>query len=448
MFWLRTAVAGTCLLLLTSLVMAQTPELSEDSKPQEGVPKGKIVGPIQWKSKIFPGTVRNYWLYVPEQYDPAKKTCVLVLQDGLGRATGWNMIPVLDNLIHKKEIPVQIGIFIEPGVLPAAHDKAQPRFNRSYEYDALGDRYARFLIEEILPEVKKEYNLSDDPNDRAIGGASSGAICAFNVAWERPDQFRRVISTIGTYVGLRGADAFPTLIRKTEPKPIRVFLEDGSGDLNIYAGDWYTANLDMLSALKYSGYEVAHKWGTEGHNNKGAAPIMPEIVRYIWKDYPEPVKAAPPQKSRMDILIDGEKWQEVSSGHKFTEGPAVNRKGEVFFTDIPNGKIHKIGLDGKVSVFVGMPNVLTDSSLAPMASSIAAKWVQSRSCVFPQTEQKKSSSMASIRTTSSSFRTDRASSLIQQTNRSGDSIPKVKRKSLTPESQIRMDWSYHRINHC
>lgn len=352
MFWLRTAVAGTCLLLLTSLVMAQTPELSEDSKPQEGVPKGKIVGPIQWKSKIFPGTVRNYWLYVPEQYDPAKKTCVLVLQDGLGRATGWNMIPVLDNLIHKKEIPVQIGIFIEPGVLPAAHDKAQPRFNRSYEYDALGDRYARFLIEEILPEVKKEYNLSDDPNDRAIGGASSGAICAFNVAWERPDQFRRVISTIGTYVGLRGADAFPTLIRKTEPKPIRVFLEDGTGDLNIYAGDWYTANLDMLSALKYSGYEVAHKWGTEGHNNKGAAPIMPEIVRYIWKDYPEPVKAAPPQKSRMDILIDGEKWQEVSSGHKFTEGPAVNRKGEVFFTDIPNGKIHKIGLDGKVSVFV------------------------------------------------------------------------------------------------
>src|SRR5690606_23198593 len=144
-------------------------------------------------------------------------------------------------------------VFIEPGVVPAVTEGDQPRFNRSFEYDSMGDRYARFLLEEIVPEVKKKYNLSDDPNDRGIGGASSGAICAFNVAWERPDAFRRVLSTIGTYVGLRGANEFPVLVRKTEPKPIRVFLQDGNRDLNIYAGDWWVANQDMLSALQFAG---------------------------------------------------------------------------------------------------------------------------------------------------------------------------------------------------
>ncbi|HWL10606.1 MAG TPA: SMP-30/gluconolactonase/LRE family protein [Planctomicrobium sp.] len=337
--------------IFTLAALAQDVVLTEDSKPQEGVPKGEVVGPISWESKIFPGTVRNYWIYLPAQYDANKKTCVLVLQDGLRFAEGWKVPTVLDNLIHKKEIPVQIGIFIEPGVVPAVNDQSQPRFNRSFEYDSVGDRYARFLVEEILPEVQKKYNLSDDPNDRAIGGSSSGAICAFNVAWERPDQFRRVLSGIGTYVGLRGADAFPILIRKCEPKPIRVFLEDGTGDLNIYAGDWYTANLAMLSALKYSGYEVEHRWGDGGHNNKHASAILPDMMRFIWKNYPEAVKTPAPQKGRIDALIEGEGWQEVSSGHKFTEGPAVNEAGEVFFSDIPEGKIHKIGLDGQVTLF-------------------------------------------------------------------------------------------------
>lgn len=325
--------------------------LTEDSKPHEGVPKGEIVGPLKWKSAIFPGTERDYWLYVPKQYDDSKPACVLVVQDGLGRANGWHLIPALDNLIHRGEIPVQIGIFINPGVVPAPHDKAQPRFNRSYEYDALGDRYARFLIEEILPEVGKTYNISADPNDRAIAGASSGAICAWNVAWERPDQFRRVISTIGTYVGLRGADQFPTMIRKFEPKPIRVFLQDGSNDLNIYAGDWWTANQSILSALKYAGYEVEHAWGDGGHDSVQSAAVMPDALRFVWKGYPEPIATPVVRNARMNLLIPGEDWQEVSSGHKFTEGPAVNRAGEVFFTDIPSSRIHKIGLDGKVSVF-------------------------------------------------------------------------------------------------
>ncbi len=347
--WL--CIAGLMAGAMTSSSQAQDVVLTEDSKPQAGVPAGKIVGPIEWKSKIFPGTVRNYWLYIPAQYDPAKKTCVHVQQDGLRSAQGWKLIQVLDNLIHKKEIPPQIGIFIEPGVVPALSPDSESRYNRSYEYDAVGDRYARFLVEEILPAVKKDYNISDDPNDRAIGGSSSGAICAFNVAWERPDQFRRVISAIGTYVGLRGADQFPTLIRKTEPKPIRVFLEDGSNDLNNFAGDWYVANLAMLSALKHSGYEVEHRWGDGAHNAKHMSEVLPDAMRFAWKNYPEPIKAPAPQANGIECLIEGEKWQEVSSGHKFTEGPAVNQAGEVFFSDIPEGKIHKIDLDGKVTLF-------------------------------------------------------------------------------------------------
>ncbi len=200
-------------------------QLTPDSQRQPNVPQGKIEGPFDFKSNVFPGTQRKYWTYVPAQYDANRPTCVMVVQDGLNRANGWRLPIVMDNLIHAGDIPVMIGVFITPGIVPASREDAQPRFNRSFEYDSMGDRYARFLIDEMLPEVAKSYNLSDDPNDRAVAGASSGGICAFTAAWERPDQFRRVLSTIGTYVGLRGGNEYPTLIRKFEPKPIRVFLQ-------------------------------------------------------------------------------------------------------------------------------------------------------------------------------------------------------------------------------
>ena len=339
-------------LTATNAAWAQPKELPEDSQRQDGVPEGEIKGPFEWKSEIFPGTVRNYWVYVPQQYDEAKPACVMVVQDGLGRANAWRLPIVMDNLIHKEEIPVMIGIFIAPGVVPAVSENDQPRFNRSFEYDAMGDRYARFLLEEILPEVGKTYNLSDNPNDRAIGGASSGAICAFTVAWERPDEFRRVLSTIGTYVGLRGGNEYATLVRKTEPKPIRVWLQDGSKDLNLYGGDWWVANQGMLSALNFAGYDVNHVWGDGGHDNR-AVSVIPDAMRWLWRDYPQPIEPSIGKgaKRRTDILIAGEDWQLVSEGHKFTEGPAVNARGEVFFTDISNDRIHKIGNDGKVSVF-------------------------------------------------------------------------------------------------
>jgi sugar lactone lactonase YvrE/enterochelin esterase-like enzyme len=350
---LLIALSAGGLICAAAIATAQTDHpLDPDSLPQEGVPQGQVKGPFTWKSEIFPGTVRQYWIYVPAAYTKDEPACVMVVQDGLGRANEWKMPTVLDNLIHKGQMPVTVGIFIAPGVVPAPREGAQDRFNRSFEYDSLGDRYARFLIDEILPEVGKSYNLSQDPNDRAIAGASSGAICAWNVAWERPDQFRRVLSTIGTYVALRGGNEFPMLVRKVEPKPIRVFLQDGRNDLNLYGGSWWVANQDMLAALTWAGYDVNHAWGEGGHDGQHGTAILPHAMRWLWRDYPQPIRVGTAGATRRtDILIPDHDWQLVSQGHKFTEGPAVNNQGEVFFTDIPNSRIHKVGLDGQVSVF-------------------------------------------------------------------------------------------------
>jgi sugar lactone lactonase YvrE/enterochelin esterase-like enzyme len=329
-------------------------KLGPDSQIQQGVPRGEVTQ-YSWTSRIFPGTVRDYWVYVPKQYDSTKPACVMVFQDGGGYVKedgSWRVPIVFDNLIHKREMPVTIGVFINPGVVPAASDKALPRFNRSFEYDGLGDQYVRFLLEEILPEVGKKYNLAKDGNSRAVAGASSGAICAFTAAWERPEEFSRVFSTIGTYVGLRGGNNYPTLIRKTEPKPIRIFLQDGSNDLNIYGGDWFLANQEMLSAFRLAGYDVKHEWGDGAHNSKHGGAILPDALRWLWRDYPTPVQPARTSNQPvMNLLTPGEGWQMVGEGYKFTEGPAANSKGEVFFTDIPNSRIYKIGLDGKVSLF-------------------------------------------------------------------------------------------------
>lgn len=328
-----------------------------DSKRQPNVPQGKVTQHT-WTSKIFPGTVRDYWVYVPAQYDGSKPACVMIFQDGGGLVSAngpWQAPVVLDNLIHKKDMPVTIGIFINPGVLPAmSPGTQQARYNRSFEYDALGGRYARFLIEEILPEVGKQYKLSSDPNDRGVAGSSSGGIAAFTAAWERPDAFRRVLSFIGSYANLRGGQIYSSLIRKVEPKPLRVYLQDGKADQNIYAGNWWIGNQDMASALEYAGYETTFVVGTEGHNGRHGSAILPDALRWLWRDYPKPITTASKISERHEvrlILDPGQEWELVSEGHKLTEGPAVDREGNVFFTDIPNNRIHKIGLDGKVSVF-------------------------------------------------------------------------------------------------
>jgi gluconolactonase len=330
--------------------------------------KGEVTKYTFDQSKIFPGTVRDYWVYVPKQYDPARPACVHVNQDGIR----YNAPAVFDQLIAAKEMPVTIGVFVMHGRVKALSDQALDRFNRSYEYDGLGDNYVRFLLEELLPDVEKKttsdgrpIRLSKDGNDRSIGGASSGAICAFTAAWERPDAFRRVFSSIGTYVGLRGGNVYPTLIRKYEPKPIRIFLQDGSNDLNIYGGDWWMANQEMERALTFAGYEVNHEWGDGGHNSQHADKLFPDAMRWLWKDWPQPIKTGLGSQQLRDILIPGEDWKLIADGYRFTEGPAANAKGEVFFNDIPNSKAYKIGLDDKVTQFAESTNRANGQAFGP-----------------------------------------------------------------------------------
>jgi gluconolactonase len=338
-------------MLTVGTVAAEEYPVHPDSQPQDGVPRGEIKGPFEWRSEIFPGTVREYAIYLPAQYDAAKPACSMIVQDGLRKAQQWKLPTVLDNLIHKGAAPVQIGIFVSPGVVPAASESSQDRLNCSFEYDGMGDRYARFLLEEIIPEVAKSYNLSTDPNDRLIAGSSSGAIAAFTGAWERPNEFRRVFSAVGTYVSLRGGDEYSSLIRKFENKPLRVYLQDGSNDLDIYAGSWWVANQAMLSSLRYSGYDVAHNWGEGGHNGKHSPAIMSDALRWLWRDYPEPIKPGVPPQRRTELVIPGEGWELVSSGHQYTDSPAVNAAGEVFFADREAGTVHIVKLDGSVAVF-------------------------------------------------------------------------------------------------
>ncbi|MEO8765436.1 MAG: SMP-30/gluconolactonase/LRE family protein [Ginsengibacter sp.] len=348
-----------CVLILSQTVaLGQAPvekyDVDSASIEQPGVPKGEVLKFTFENSKIFPGTWREYWVYVPAQYRPEKPACVYVNQDGIQ----WKAPTVFDNLINRNEIPITIGIFVTPGRTMASNaEKANDRFNRSFEYDGLGDAYARFILEEILPEVEKQktgdgraIHLSKNGNDRAIGGSSSGAVCAFTAAWERPNEFSRVFSAIGTYVGLRGAERYPTLIRKYEPKPIRVFLQDGSNDLNIYGGDWWKANETMERALTFSGYDVQHTWGEGGHSGNQGTAIFPVVMRWLWKGWPTPVaKGSSKNPVLNDILIPGQDWELVGEGYRFTEGTAANAKGEVFFQDIPNSKTYKVDINGKLT---------------------------------------------------------------------------------------------------
>ena len=309
---------------------------ADDANRQAEVPKGEILKFTFNNSKIFPGTTRDCWIYVPKQYDPARPACVYVSQDGIQH----NAPAAFDQLIAKKEIPVLIGVFIRPGVVKALSDNALDRDNRSYEYDGLGNSYARFVLEDILPEVEKKttsdgraIRLSGSGNDRCIGGESSGAVCAFTAAWERPDQFSRVFSAVGTFVDIRGGNVYPTLIRKTEPKPLRVYLQDGSNDLNNNFGDWWMANQEMERAFKFAGYEVNHSWGDGGHNGKRATEVFPVAMRWLWKDWPAPVKAGAGSKQLQEILVPGEDWKPIYQNHWSgrLSDLVADSTGEVFF---------------------------------------------------------------------------------------------------------------------
>jgi enterochelin esterase-like enzyme len=278
--------------IAASKTLADDYKLGPDSQRHDGVPQGTVTK-HERMSTIFEGTIRDYWVYVPKQYDPAKPACVMVFQDGHAYVseTGDFRVPIVfDNLISKGEMPVTIGVFINPGhKAEKTPDKPFSANNRSFEYDTLSDQYARFLLEEMLPEVGKEYKLTDSAAGRAICGISSGGICAFTVAWQRPDAFSKVLTHVGSFTNIRGGHVYPAMIRKTKPaKPIRVFLQDGANDLDNEHGNWPLANQEMAAALRFAKYDYRFEFGTEGHNGKHGGAILPDSLRWLWRDYQAP----------------------------------------------------------------------------------------------------------------------------------------------------------------
>ncbi len=287
--YMRYSTALVILLLLTSPASAGDEQyvLGADSKRKDGTPVGKVTRHSH-KSTVFPGTERDYWVYVPAQYDGSAPAAVMVFQDGkwyVNEKGQFRATVVFDNLIHSGEMPITIGIFINPGVVPAAKKGAKARRNRSFEYDTLSDQYVRFLLEELIPTVAKDYKLTRDPKMRAIAGISSGGICAFTAAWERPDYFHKVVSHVGSFTNIRGGHVYPSIIRKTERKNIRVFLQDGANDLDNLHGNWPLANNQMAAALKFSKYDFGFVFGEGGHNGRHGGAILPDTLRWLWRDW-------------------------------------------------------------------------------------------------------------------------------------------------------------------
>jgi gluconolactonase len=370
--WCRYALSTAPFLLGSLLAFCQTPgipppvidetvpaasdnyALGPDSKPTAGVATGTTFKFDLTDSKFFPGTTRTVTVYVPAEYKGDKPACVYVGLDSLG----FNAATVFDNLIAQHAMPITIGIGVSPGVVVSATPPENPRFDRSFEFDSRSDRLARFLIEEVMPEVERHpaadgrpIRLSSDPNDRAIGGGSTGAIAAFTVAWERPDAFRRVFSSIGTYVGMRGGEQYYVLVRKTEPKPLRIFMQDGVHDEwpgGPEMGDWWMSNLTMNRALEFAGYDVRHTWGAGTHNGNQAASLFPDAMRWLWRDWPSPIQAgAPGNPVLKTILQPGEDWQVVADGCASVTSLAANPQGQIFYPAQGERKISEIVADGK-----------------------------------------------------------------------------------------------------
>ncbi|VTT97483.1 Putative esterase OS=Pedosphaera parvula (strain Ellin514) GN=Cflav_PD3771 PE=4 SV=1: Esterase [Gemmataceae bacterium] len=283
------SLAALALLLAAALRPAPALDdytLGPDSYPKPDVPKGKVT-PFKWTSpKVYEGTERDCWLYVPAQYDGKTPACVMVFQDGggyVGEKGAFRVPVVFDNLIHAKEMPVTVGIFLNPGTFPNAGGKGG-RSNRSFEYDTPSNQYVTFLEKEIFPEVAKTVKLREDAAGRAICGISSGGICAFTAAWERPDLFSKVLSHIGSFTNIRGGDVYPGLIRKTEKKPIRVYLQDGVNDLDNLHGNWPQANLAMAASLKYMDYDYKLVMGDGPHGGRHGGALLPDSLRWLWRD--------------------------------------------------------------------------------------------------------------------------------------------------------------------
>jgi sugar lactone lactonase YvrE/enterochelin esterase-like enzyme len=382
--------------LVCSPLSAQNIEVADpyvpgpDSLPHPDVPKGKVFEFDFNQSRIFPGTTRKIFVYVPAQYRGDKPACVYVGLDGFA----FEAPIVFDNLIHKREMPITIGIGITSGTVESTRQGENPRYNRSMEFDGLNDKLARFILEEVLPEVESRKTpdglpilLSKNPNDRAAGGASTGGIGSFTLAWERPDAFRRVFTAIGTFVGMRGGDRYPVLVRKTEPKPIRIFMQDGSNDglpgFLDEVGDWWMGNQTMQRALQFSGYQVEYVWGIGPHSVKHGTEIFPQAMRWLWKDWPEPVTAGESKNTFLNgILRTGEDWQVVPGNYRGAGALAANSRGEIVFQDPVSEKNWTISGDGQQREYSGIARKYTGLAFGPDGRAYVADATHSRVVVY------------------------------------------------------------------
>ena len=322
-------------LYLTGEVVAQNLDryykLGPDSLPQQGVPEGELNGPHVLPCEVFPGTQHTYWVYVPKQYSPEKPASLMIFQDGQafvkedGPLRGRH---VLDNLIFRREIPVMIAVFINPGRKPeqpepTMDDWGDRSTNRPEEYNSLDDRYARVIIDELMPALKEKYNISSAAKDHGIGGVSSGAIAAFTVAWERPDQFSKVLSIVGSYTNIRGGHKYPDIIRTREKKPIRVYLQSGRNDnRGLRRGgreydpswDWFLQNTRMAAALEEKGYDMTYTWGIGNHGSAQGGAILPEMMRWLWRDHG--ASTDPLDKVERSFNVPEGKYHESNESHE------------------------------------------------------------------------------------------------------------------------------------
>jgi len=401
-FSLLTGV--TALLVPAQAPMSNLPpvnySLTADSQPQASVPKGTVSKYVLAPGKYFPGTPHNYQVYVPAGATKDRPLPFMIFLDGSGYAGDNVRVPVvLDNLIAKHEVPAMAAIFVDPGVMPALSDQAQNRYERIFEYDSLTPRFANFLIEELIPEVGRTVSLSTDPNDHGIAGISTGGVGAFVAAWNRPDQFRRVITWVGSFGNFRGADRLPGLIRRTEPRPIRAFMQTGRQDLVNYAGSWYLENPRMAAALEFAGNDVKIDLGEDGHSNRHGASILPDTLRWLWRDYPQPISVGEPQpgagrgvfaqlvprrelvppppnpareggpargapaaapaagrgagpRGAVYALIARDKgWEQIGDDYGSVASPATDKDGNVFFADPSHNRIYRSDAARTVTVF-------------------------------------------------------------------------------------------------
>ena len=314
--------------------------------------RGEVIKFVMNESLRYPGTEREVLVYVPQQYRDTAPACLLVCMDGIL----YDATTVLDNLIASGEMPVTIGVFINPGVV-YDEDRNVVRYNRCKEFDSTDDNWAQFIEQEVLPQVRalktkdgQAINISSDPNDCAITGASSGGIAAFTAAWNRPDMFSRVYTTVGTFVAMRGGHEYPAIVRKTEPKPLRIYMQDGWYDVwNPIFGEWFEYNLLMESAFNFAGYEAFHHWNRGNHSIKYGTLAFPDAMRWLWKGYPARVNKGTSNNGMLQAILDpAYDWVALPTANTVDGDIYPAADGKIVFAS--GNKVCQLDADGQLQV--------------------------------------------------------------------------------------------------